>query len=101
MQVDARSNTLIVSDTPSNLAKLMPLIESLDTQTPQVMIEAKFVETTKNPKKDLGINWTGTLLKHQFQAQRPDPTSRSRIPITPLRSNCQRTWQVGRGLPPP
>jgi type IV pilus assembly protein PilQ len=68
IQVDARSNTLVLSDTPSNLSKLIPLIQSLDTQTPQVLIEAKFVETTKNPKKDLGINWSGTLLNHQVVA---------------------------------
>lgn len=75
VQVDTRSNTLVVSDTSSSLAMLAPLIESLDTQTPQVMIEAKFVETTKNPKKDLGINWSSTLLNHEIQARRPDPTS--------------------------
>lgn len=68
IQADPRSNTLIVSDTPSVLAKLMPLIQSLDSQTPQVMIEAKFVETTKNPKKDLGINWSQTLLNHELTA---------------------------------
>ena len=68
IQVDTRSNTLVMSDTPSNFAKLLPLIESLDTQTPQVMIEAKFIETTKNPKKDLGINWSQTLLDHQLSA---------------------------------
>ncbi len=68
-QVDARSNTLILSDTPSNLAKLLPLIQQLDSETPQVMIEAKFVETTKNPKKDLGINWTDTLLNHEVSTQ--------------------------------
>jgi type IV pilus assembly protein PilQ len=74
-QVDARSNALIISDTPSNLAKLMPLVESLDAQTPQVLIEAKFIETTKNPQKDLGMNWSSTLLNHTLQARRPDPTS--------------------------
>ena len=74
MEIDARSNSLVLSDTPSNLARLIPLIQSLDTQTPQVMIEAKFVETTKNPKKDLGINWSGTLLNHEAQLRRPDPT---------------------------
>jgi type IV pilus assembly protein PilQ len=68
LQVDARSNTIIVSDTPSSLAQVVPLIERLDTQTPQVMIEAKFVETTKNPKKDLGINWSETLLEHEVSA---------------------------------
>jgi type IV pilus assembly protein PilQ len=65
IQIDTRSNTLVLSDTPSSLAKLVPLIQSLDTQTPQVLIEAKFVETTENPKKDLGINWANTLLNHQ------------------------------------
>ncbi len=73
IQVDARSNTLIFSDTPSNLAKVIPLLETLDLQTPQVMIEAKFVETTKNPKKDLGINWSGTLLNHEVSVRRPTP----------------------------
>jgi type IV pilus assembly protein PilQ len=68
IQVDVRSNTLIISDTPSNLTKVMPLIDRLDNETPQVMIEAKFVETTKNPQKDLGINWSGTLLNHQLTA---------------------------------
>ena len=66
--VDARSNTLVLSDTPSSLAKLVPLIKSLDTETPQVLIEAKFVETTKNPQKNLGIDWAGTLLGHQVTA---------------------------------
>jgi type IV pilus assembly protein PilQ len=68
IQIDVRSNTLILSDTPSSLTKLIPLIQAVDMQTPQVMIEAKFVETTKNPKKDLGINWSGTLLNHQLSA---------------------------------
>jgi len=68
IEVDTRSNTLVISDAPSNLAKIIPLIETLDTQTPQVMIEAKFIETTKNPKKDLGINWDQTLLDHPLSA---------------------------------
>lgn len=68
IQVDTRSNTLVLSDTPSSLLKLVKLIEQLDTQTPQVLIEAKFVETTRNPKKDLGVDWSGTLLGHQLTA---------------------------------
>jgi type IV pilus assembly protein PilQ len=68
VQVDARSNVLIVSDTTESLEKIVPLVATLDTQTPQVMIEAKFVETTKNPKKDLGLNWSDTLLNHEFTA---------------------------------
>ena len=75
IQVDTRSNTLVLSDTPSSLLKVAKLIEQLDTQTPQVLIEAKFVEITKNPKKDLGVNWGGTLLNHPLLLRRPDPTT--------------------------
>ncbi|MCG3146580.1 MAG: hypothetical protein PCFJNLEI_00011 [Verrucomicrobiae bacterium] len=68
IQVDTRGNALVISDTPSSLVMLLPLIEKMDTQTRQVMIEAKFVETTKNPKKDLGINWSQTLIDHRLSA---------------------------------
>lgn len=64
MQINTRSNALIVMDTPSNLSKVALIIQAVDTQTPQVMIEAKFVETTKNPLKALGVDWSGTMSKH-------------------------------------
>jgi len=80
IQIDPRSNTLVLSDTPSSLSKVTKLIEQLDTQTPQVLIEAKFVEITKNPKKDLGVNWSDTLLNHQIKLRQPDPNK----PITDL-----------------
>jgi type IV pilus assembly protein PilQ len=88
IQVDARSNTLIISDTPSNLVKIMPLFDKLDSETPQVMIEAKFVETTKNPKKDLGINWSDTLLDHQVVAggsatDKGDPNKPPTVVVAP------------------
>ena len=73
--VDARVNTLILSDVPSNVTKLQTLVEALDTQTPQVQIEAKFVERTRNPKKDLGVNWGSTLLNHTVGLRRADPSS--------------------------
>ena len=83
IEVDARSNTLVLSDTPSSLSKLVPLIKSLDTETPQVLIEAKFIETQKNPTKNLGIDWSGTLLWHSIigdgfsyrPGHRPDTTN--------------------------
>ena len=73
--VDPRVNTLILSDVPSNLVKLQALVEELDTQTPQVEIEAKFVERTRNPKKDIGINWTQTMLNHNMGIRRGDPAT--------------------------
>ena len=72
--VDARVNTLILSDVPANLAKLQALVEALDTQTTQVQIEAKFVERTRNPQKDLGVNWSQTLLNHSVGLRVPNPS---------------------------
>ena len=42
--VDERTNMLIVSDVARNLALIEELVRNLDTQTPQVLIEARIVE---------------------------------------------------------
>jgi type IV pilus secretin PilQ/predicted competence protein len=55
--VDERTNTLIVSDIPKKVDPLDVLISTLDTETPQVMIEARVVETSRDYAQDLGIVW--------------------------------------------
>lgn len=55
--VDARTNTLIIREIPTYLPAVLQLIENLDTATPQVMIEARIIETTKSFGRSLGINW--------------------------------------------
>src|SRR5690606_32646234 len=42
--VDERTNVLIVRDVAGNLDQVEELVRSLDTQTPQVLIEARIVE---------------------------------------------------------
>ena len=78
--VDSRVNTLIISDVPSNLLNLQSIVETLDSQTTQVGIEAKFVEHTQNPRKDLGVNWSQSLLNHTVGLRRSNPA-------TPIQSN--------------
>ena len=80
IMVDGRANTLILSDVPSTLSKLQTVAEALDTQPPQVQIEAKFVERTRNPKKDLGVNWSSSLLDHTVGLRRADPSSAIQSP---------------------
>jgi len=55
--VDTRTNTLIIREIPTYLPAVLQLIENLDTATPQVMIEARIVETTKSLGRSLGIAW--------------------------------------------
>ncbi len=54
---DKRTNTLIVSDISENLSKIKALISKLDTQTPQVLIEAKIVEAKDTFEKSVGVKW--------------------------------------------
>ena len=63
IMVDERTNTLIIKDLPETLEEIMNVINTLDRQTPQVLISARIVETNKNFAKDLGIQWGGTFSK--------------------------------------
>jgi type IV pilus assembly protein PilQ len=56
--VDARSNSLIVTDATSNMAKIARLIRELDVPLPQVHIMARLVQISHNATDDMGINWT-------------------------------------------
>lgn len=57
--VDARTNTLIVKDTEERIAKVKELVARLDSQTPQVLIDAKIVEASTDFRRELGISWGG------------------------------------------
>jgi type IV pilus assembly protein PilQ len=57
--VDARTNTLVIKDIGDNLAAVRALVESLDSQVPQVLIEARIVETNDTFVQSLGIQWGG------------------------------------------
>lgn len=60
-QVDLRTNTIFYRETKSNLDKIQQFLESVDRPTQQVMIEARLVEVTANPKQSYGINWAGVV----------------------------------------
>ncbi len=57
--VDTRTNTLIVRDIGSNMGKVKSLVSSLDTQTPQVLIESRIVEANTSFARQVGIQWGG------------------------------------------
>jgi type IV pilus assembly protein PilQ len=46
LSVDERTNMLIVRDVAGSLNQVEQLVRSLDTQTPQVLVEARIVEAT-------------------------------------------------------
>ncbi len=56
-RVDARTNTLIVRDIPERLQAAADLLASLDRREPQVEIEARIVQTTRDAARALGVQW--------------------------------------------
>ncbi len=55
--VDERTNTLIIRDVPQRIRAVDKLLTTLDAETPQVMIEARIVEVSRDFVHDLGIRW--------------------------------------------
>jgi type IV pilus assembly protein PilQ len=54
---DERTNTLIIRDVVDRVEGVLRLIESLDLPTPQVVIEGRIVETTRDFSRELGVSW--------------------------------------------
>jgi len=51
------SRTIIVEDTPENIAKIETLIDHWDTLPRQVLIEAQILEVTLNDDMSMGVDW--------------------------------------------
>jgi type IV pilus assembly protein PilQ len=60
VQVDPRTNTLIISDLQDSIDAAANLISTLDTAQPQVEIEARIIQTTKAFARALGVQWGAT-----------------------------------------
>jgi len=56
--IDSRTNSLIITERPSRMKRIRPVIEELDRPTDQVMIESKFVEIANNDIRNIGVNWS-------------------------------------------
>ena len=65
--VDARSNSLVVTERPSRMNRIRAIIQQLDRATDQVMIETKFIEVTDSDVKNLGVNWS-SLANYEIAA---------------------------------
>jgi type IV pilus assembly protein PilQ len=57
VDVDKRTNTLIIKDISSVIDESTALIKAIDTQTPQVLIEAKVVEAKLDFSREVGSVW--------------------------------------------
>ncbi len=79
IQIDERTNQIIIRDLPENVEKFEKLVGLLDTQTPQVMIEAKIIEASEEFSRRIngslgfggGTTVASTLLAASFNGLDP------------------------------
>ncbi len=62
VEVDSRSNTLIVTDVRENIDSIRQLIFLLDQPEPQVEIEARIVIANRNFSRDLGVQLSAVVV---------------------------------------
>lgn len=65
VSVDRRGNIIIITDIAEKIKKATEIIKNLDKVTPQVLIEAKIVETSINFSNELGIQWGGGFEQYE------------------------------------
>jgi type IV pilus assembly protein PilQ len=54
---DRNTHILLARNSHANLAMIEDLLEALDVNPPQVLIEARFIETVVSDLRELGIDW--------------------------------------------
>ena len=93
IHVDARTNSLILTDTDANLVALKDMIANLDTPVPQVQIEARIVTANDTVSEQLGIRW-GVEWRNDGVVLAPRRTS-SRTAAEPLPRSTRSIGVVG------
>lgn len=61
IEVDERSNTLIVTDVRENIDAIRQLVSILDQPEPQVEVETRIVVATRNFSRDVGVQLKGLV----------------------------------------
>ena len=94
VDVDERTNTVILKDIAAVIDESTALIKAIDTQTPQVMIEAKIVEANLDFLREVGSTW-GAGVQGRQDAWDPDSDPlTSTTPRTALGSDAFRLHNV-------
>jgi len=63
IDVDVRTNTLLINDIPERMEIIKEMARNLDTETPQVEINARLVDMDVRATRELGIQWAAYNIK--------------------------------------
>jgi type IV pilus assembly protein PilQ len=59
IEVDSRSNSIVVTNTKQAIARIRKLVKELDVALPQILIDAKIIIASETFSRSLGVNWGG------------------------------------------
>ncbi len=68
IEVDGRSNSLIITDVRENIDAIKSLVAILDQPEPQVEIEARIVVASRSFSRDVGVQLAGIVIGSRGQA---------------------------------
>jgi type IV pilus assembly protein PilQ len=88
IKFDQRTNTLIVTDIPTNLYKVRTVVNRLDKRTQQVSIEARLIETRLGKDDQLGINWNVEVSASGSSRPTTFPFEKERAPFAAPKSGA-------------
>ncbi len=97
VMVDVRTNTLIIKDTAESLDAVLGLVGTLDVAAPQVLIESRIVETTKEFGRELGIQWGFSGVADAQHGNTTGLVFPNNLGIQGLNNPLTATQQVGTG----
>jgi type II secretory pathway component GspD/PulD (secretin) len=103
---DVRTSQLVVLATEKELVDVDELVARLDTQTRQVLIESRLLETSINPSTVKGIDWAGTLAAQHVTfgnnlQLKPVPQDSVQPPLSDLFSRLIMSPSAGSFFAPP
>jgi len=75
IQVDKRTNSLIVTDLPGNIETVTKMAQTLDSTTPQIEITAKLVDVDAEALRGMGIEWNVAPTPPEFWTGVDDPAN--------------------------
>jgi len=85
VDVDQRTNSLILRDLPENLVRVEELIGELDKETQQVKISAQLLEVESSFLREIGVDWRA--INQHFIPEAPVEGETPLFPENPDRKN--------------
>lgn len=102
IEIDGRSNSLIITDVRQNIDAIRQLVAILDQPEPQVEIESRIVVATRNFSRDIGVQLSGLVVGPRSSAAQggtlPNNVPPPGLPVPPNLPNLGPDGSLGSSI---